>query len=227
MSKTSFQVPRNLIVLSGTQSQPHQEEGDSHYFPKAALRVIGSSTGTRPAIATEPDFEERVDSSRIYPHLYDADQPGGAALQCLAQARKDVACAIAAYNAADLETVSVRLSQVASSAAKACALINFNPDLLAVVAFIRRAVLNSGADQISLGALNAMAGCLTQLGEQPALGLTQAAEHANFLELHGWDGQHQSLERLLTALLDDSDDEDEAQQGALFEILSGPAGNTT
>ncbi len=182
----------------------------------AAVGQAVNETGVRTRHA--PFVAGLLPPDRAYPHLFDQAEPGGKVISLLAQARQDATIALDAFLAADLDTVNSQLTLIAGAAAGAQALADFNQHLSSIIAFIRRAALATSADVVSGPALNAMISALAQLIQNPALDLMQSAALANKLAIEGWDGEHQSVRRLIASLLDESEVEG-VQQAELFRLL--------
>jgi len=125
--------------------------------------------------------------------------------------------ALDAFGEPDLHAVGGSLAQLASALSTAYPLTEFNPSLGGVVAFVRRAVLAAPITDISRSGLNALQFVLRGICDNPMLDLDDAADAIDRLEREGWRGENEIADKIVAALLDDAEfEENEQAQMRLF-----------
>jgi hypothetical protein len=195
------------------------ETVDLEPVQKPTIRRLEIANGT--ATGTEIDKSVRSKESlsstdRLYPHVFDPASAAGEALVHVQSAINDIQLAIDDYGDADLISVSSRLSQVGASMKKAHTHADFNECFGAVTSFVRRATLAAVPEDITRPALNSVLSGLRQLRLNPLLGLDEATDLIDRLSTDGWNGSHTTVEKIISALLAESDLDYEHIQAMLF-----------
>jgi len=176
------------------------------------------ATGTEdPAILPDVRWSPSVSVARLYPHVFDSNEPAGQAVFLMQQAHDDSVAALELYGAADLAGAQARLTQIAVIASKAWQLSDFNPSFAAVVAFVRRAMLVAQPDTITRESLNTLCSVLHILVSDPMLHLAGAADLAERLSAQGWAGDHPGVDRLIQAILGELPEASSIQWGLFDE----------
>lgn len=157
---------------------------------------------------------------RLYPHLFDINEPSGQVIQLVSNAISDAEAALEAFESSDLQEISTKLGTIAVAMKVAHQLTTFNEDFGAVVSFIRRAAINADASELDRHALNSLARCLIELKDHPAIDLTGAAELIDRLISAGWQGDLAATKAIVEFIFSQSD-EDEDIQEELFTFLTG------
>lgn len=184
---------------------------------KPTTRRIEIASGTGIEIDKSVRSTESLFSTdRLYPHVFDPTSAAGEALVHVQSAINDAQFALDDYGDADLISVSSRLSQVAASMKKAHTHSDFNECFGAVTSFVRRATLAAVPENITRPALNSMLSGLRQLSSNPLLGLDEATDLIDRLSTEGWNGSHSAVEKIISALLTESDLDYEQIQAMLF-----------
>lgn len=170
-----------------------------------------SATGSAEVNASVP-----VLARRMYPHVFDEDAPTGKISIFIRSALSSSRSALDAYGEPNLSGVASYLAQVATSMRSAYPLTEFNENLGAVVAFIRRAVLANQASDLSRPALNALISALQSVESNPLIDLNDATDLIDRLSSVGWQGEYGDANRLISLLLDEGTTDDEEPQRDFF-----------
>ena len=131
----------------------------------------------------------------------------------------DARSALDAYGEADFESVSARLTYIATAMQHIHRLTEFNENLGAVLSFLRRAVLLADAAEVQRSALNALVQALDVVSSNPMIELDEAAEIEDKLSHEGWQGDSGIADALVAALLGDGAEEDQALLEQLKPLL--------
>ncbi len=188
------------------RTSAHQTELETFAFKYKLLRSHNNFSGTG---GTEKiDFAESNETlpiDRIYPHLFDESTTEGQVRIHIGGALKDAQRALNAFGELDYELIGSSLACIASGMAQAHKNTTFNESLGAVVSFIRRATLIASSAEISRSELNALVLVLRAIDKNPMVDIEEAAELIDQLEGHGWVGNHDVTDALISALFDEVD----------------------
>jgi len=155
---------------------------------------------------------------RIYPHVFDDEVISGQARVNLLSALDDARLALEAFGEADIQSISTRLTLIATTMSNTHRATEFNESLGAVVSFLRRSMLTASAAEITRPALNALVHVIQHLSNNPMIDLDEAAEMVDKLSTEGWQGEEGFADALISTLLDDLDTGKEATaQQRLFD----------
>jgi hypothetical protein len=200
------QMSFELVVASQTDAAP----GWASMMSEVINRPAVQGTGEAAALALLASTESRaLDAAgeRAYPHIYDAAAgDSGAAMSLVAQAKQEANAAVDAWAEADLDGVSGKLAQLAATMAAAHEHTQFNESWGAVVSYIRRAALLTGAHEVTMAGLMLLPKSLNTLYAQPMLTLDDATDLIERLEAAGWRGRHEGVAGFVQALLGTSDE---------------------
>lgn len=162
---------------------------------------------------------ERSPVDRVYPHIFDNQTISGGVLALFKDSVSEAKLAVEAYNEPDMVAVGTRLTNIAVIMSKAHPMADFNRSLSGVISYIRRATLTTPAVQIDRPALNIMINVLNAILLDPMINLDDASDLTEKLSQYGWTGELDVIEKLIAALMTDTDDE-EIQEEAQSELFT-------
>jgi len=182
------------------------------FLSSSSVRIITDLMGSEATQTEEPP----APTSRVYPHVFDESQVPGKALLHIRNALRDARAAADAFGEPNLSAVASHLSNVAASMSAAYPLTDFNESLGAVVAHIRRAALITPFENINRSALNALISALDAMAVNPLIDLSEASDLIEALADEGWNGEHELVDKLVTALTSSDDLDERLPQTLLF-----------
>jgi hypothetical protein len=151
------------------------------------------------------DVPDRAEvAKRAYPHLLEAAQP---AIALVEGALQDARAALESYGEGDFDGIGSRLSLIAAQCAEAHEWTTFNESFGAVVSFVRRASIAADVTQIGRNQLNGLILSLTELVSNPMIDLAHAGDLVTALSEGGWEGEDDSVRRLIAEILGDAEAE--------------------
>lgn len=203
-------VQRSELSTEGTRP-PLFLVSDQSVVTRQRFTTESNNTGDD---TKESDLERASPTNRIYPHVYDSSTNAGNVLVLIQQAIVDVERALDAFGEPDLGAVMTQLTNVAVNMRSAHSLIDFNRSLGGLVSYVRRATLVTPIENIQRSSLNALDNVLQAIHQNPMLDLDDASDLVEKLSVEGWLGEIDTVGKLITALLEDS--ENEELQAQLF-----------
>lgn len=175
-----------------------------------------STDSNSPQEATEAIAE----AHRIYPHVFDEATNTGEALGYIREAIQDARDALDDFGEVNLQSIGMRLSQIAQLLKKAYSISHANDPFAAVISFLRRAALTLSPEDITLPQLNSLLGALKQIADNPLLSLDEATDLIENLSSNGWTGEHEAVEQIVKMLIDAQGQETVATIEAMKKLLT-------
>ncbi len=185
--------------------------------PPRIITVVVSESISVQGTGTETRVQREVlaPAQRTYPHLFDAEQPTGEAVEHVKQAHEDARAALAAFGEGEIEDIATRIALVSVAMLKAHAVAGFNGAFSVACNFIRRSCLTMESDTISRGQLNALVAAIGALEDNPMLTLTESVELTEKLTAEGWNGDNPLARKLIDVLLSEAALEEPEKQATL------------
>ncbi|MDR7151533.1 hypothetical protein J2W49_003509 [Hydrogenophaga palleronii] len=173
--------------------------GDSNSFIETS-----STSGIEPTNST-PNPQEAVaplTDRDLYPHFFD-ESSGVSAAQATSSLREaiiDMEEVSDLILEPDFHTAWAALGSAGAKIKRAEQFSSFNSALRGICIYCRKAIHKADATQLSQQSVQAMIVVIRRLADNPTISLATAADLADTLEDHGWDGNNPLVDEIVNAL---------------------------
>lgn len=173
--------------------------GDSTSF------IENSSTSGIESASSKQNFKDAVTpltDRDLYPHLFD-ESSGVSAAQATSSLREaiiDIEEVSELILEPDFHTAWAALGSAGAKIKRAEQFSSFNSALRGICIYCRKAIHKADATQLSQQSVQAMIVVIRRLADNPTISLATAAELADTLEDHGWDGNNPLVDEIVEAL---------------------------